>query len=177
MNYFWLAVNYIDLIIAVPLIWGAFNGFRRGLVIEVASLIALILGIYGALEFSYIAGSWLEDKFDWSAYFIQMLSFIITFVVIVFAVHLVARLVEKLVKATALGMVNRILGSFFGLIKFLVLVAGLVFIFESINGRYPLLSEEEKNKSYLYPFTSQIVPWIYPKIKETIEETDQSFIA
>ncbi len=42
-------MNWLDIGIAVPLVWGAYVGFKKGLVIELASLAALILGIYAAI--------------------------------------------------------------------------------------------------------------------------------
>jgi membrane protein required for colicin V production len=47
-------MNYIDIIIGIVLIVSAISGFRKGLIVEVASLAALILGIWGAIHFSGI---------------------------------------------------------------------------------------------------------------------------
>ena len=44
-------MSKIDIILIIPLLWGAFMGFRKGLVLELASLVGLILGIYGAIKF------------------------------------------------------------------------------------------------------------------------------
>ena len=39
-------MNYLDFIIAVPLLWGAWKGFQRGIIFEIAMLIGIILGLY-----------------------------------------------------------------------------------------------------------------------------------
>ena len=45
-------MNVLDIIILVLLVLGLINGFRKGLFVEVASLVALVAGIYGAIHFS-----------------------------------------------------------------------------------------------------------------------------
>jgi membrane protein required for colicin V production len=169
-------LNYIDLIIAIPLIWGAFNGFRKGLVIEVASLLALAAGIYGAIEFSVYVASWLSDQFEWSENVIKMLAFVITFIAIMLVVHLIARLIQKLIKLAALGLVNRIFGAVFGVLKYLLITAGLLYIVNAADSRYPFIKEETKQESMLYNSFSKIIPWLYPKIEDGLRE-GQSIIA
>ena len=44
-------MNYIDIIILVIIGYGLVKGFINGLIIEVASVLALILGIWGAIRF------------------------------------------------------------------------------------------------------------------------------
>ena len=45
-------MNYLDIIIAVPLLYGLIKGFSNGLVKEVTSLLALFIGVYVAINFS-----------------------------------------------------------------------------------------------------------------------------
>ena len=170
-------MNYLDLLISIPLVWGAFNGFRKGLVIEVASLVALVAGIYGALEFSSYVSGWLNEQFDWSENVIKMTSFTLTFITIVILVHLVARLIQKLVKLVALGTINRIFGAIFGTVKFLFIVSAILYVINNIDERYPFIAEDEKNNSMLFNPVSEIIPLLYPKIENEIKEAPHSFIA
>ena len=45
-------MNYLDIIIAVPLLYGMIKGFSNGLIKEVTSLLALFIGVYVAINFS-----------------------------------------------------------------------------------------------------------------------------
>jgi membrane protein required for colicin V production len=165
-------MNYLDIIIAIPLLWGAFNGFRKGLIVEVASLIALIAGIYGAIEFSFFISDFLAQYVDWSARVMQTTSFCLTFLVIVIMVHLIARGIQKIAKLVALGTLNRILGVVFGVLKYLVIVAILIYLTNSVNGRYRFIAQETIEKSILYKPLASLVPGIYPSVEEYIELDD-----
>jgi membrane protein required for colicin V production len=45
-------MNYLDIILAIPLLWGLYKGVSKGIIKELASLVALIVGIYGAVHFA-----------------------------------------------------------------------------------------------------------------------------
>lgn len=170
-------MNYFDAIIAIPLVWGLINGFRKGFIVEISSLLALVLGLYGAVRFSFIAGQWINEHYQWSEKAVQLVSFLITFSAIVILVHLMARAVHKLVKLAALGLVNRIAGALFGGLKYLLLVSGLLYLLMSADERYPFLGEETKNNSLLLEPVSEIIPLFFPVIEEVLPEGPQSIIA
>lgn len=161
-------MNYLDIIITIPLLWGAYNGFKKGLIIEVASLIALIAGIYGAIEFSYFISEYLARYVDWSARVMQMASFCLTFFAIVIIVHLIARGIQQIAKLAALGGINRVLGVVFGVVKYLVIVAVLVYLTNSVNNRYRFISQETMEKSILFEPLVSFVPGIYPNVEKYI---------
>lgn len=168
-------MNYIDLIIAIPLVWGVFVGFKNGLIIEVASLAALLLGIYGAIHFSDLTANFLVANLNITTQYINLIAFAVTFVGIVIVVHLLAKMIDKLVKAVALGFVNRLLGMVFGLIKYAFLISIILVIINAINRNLNFLSDEKTESSLLYKPLSNFAPTIFPylnfeKIREDIEE-------
>ena len=165
-------MNYLDIIIAIPLLWGAYNGFKKGLIIEVASLIALIAGIYGAIEFSFFISDLLAQYVDWSARVMQTASFCLTFLVIVIIVHLIARGIQKIAKLAALGTLNRFLGVIFGVLKYLVIVAILIYLTNSVNSRYRFIAPETIEKSILFEPLVSLVPGLYPSVEKYIDLDD-----
>ena len=55
-------MNFIDIILIIPIIWFIYKGFKKGFIIEIASLIALFLGIYVAIHFSGNITSFIDDN-------------------------------------------------------------------------------------------------------------------
>ena len=45
-------MHYIDIVILIPLLWGAYRGFMKGFIVSISTFLALILGVYGAINFS-----------------------------------------------------------------------------------------------------------------------------
>ena len=111
-------MNYFDIIIIIPLLWGGYKGFKKGLIIEVASIVALLLGVWGGIKFSSISANYLGDMFSISEKLMPLISFALTFILIVIAVFAVAKLIQKVVKVVALSTVNKVAGAAFGILKF-----------------------------------------------------------
>jgi membrane protein required for colicin V production len=159
-------MNYIDVIIVVALVLGMIGGFINGLVKEVASLAALILGIWGAIKFSSFTAAKLYDYFDMTGKYVGIISFAITFIIIVVIIHFIGLLVDKLVHAVALGFVNRLLGIAFGLFKSVLIMSVIFVILNAIDTRRPFLPKEKIEQSMLYNPISDIAPALFPIIGE-----------
>ncbi len=157
-----MEINTLDVILLVPLAWATFMGIKKGLVIELASLVALILGIYIAVHFSFITASLLSEYIDISPGILPIVSFIITFILIVLGVHLIGKITEKLVKMVALGFLNRIGGAIFSILKYAIFLSILILL---MNKFMPsLVSEKDKENSYLYEPVEKIAPLLWEKL-------------
>jgi membrane protein required for colicin V production len=157
-------MNYIDIIIGLLLLFAAISGFRKGLVAELASLAALVLGIWGAIEFSYITTEFLTENFNFETEYLNIISFIITFVVIVILVHIVGSAVNKFIEAAMLGFVNKLAGLAFGILRSALILSIILIVFEKIDEDVEILSQEAKAKSQLYEPVRNFAPSLFPFI-------------
>lgn len=157
-------MNYIDIILVIFLVLAAVNGFRKGLILEVASLAALILGVWGAIEFSDVTSEFLTENLGWEFNHMNLISFVITFVIIVILVHLVASSLSKLVEVAMLGWANRITGMVFGVVKTAFILSILLLIFNKIDEDVHIISTETKLNSQLYEPIRKFAPSVFPFI-------------
>ena len=140
----------IDIILIIPLLWGAVMGFKKGLVLELASLVGLVLGVYGAIKFSDYTAEKVILYVNITQEWLGLISFLVTFVLIVFAVFLAARLLNKALKLVALGFVNRVLGLIFGTLKFALIISTAMYFFENINRKFEVVKIDFYKESILY---------------------------
>jgi membrane protein required for colicin V production len=159
-------MNWIDAVIVVILILSLVMGFINGLVKEVASLAALILGIWGAIRFSTFTAGKLYDYFDMTGHYVGIIAFLITFGIIVVIIHFIGILADKIVNAASLGFINRILGIAFGLIKSVLIMSVFFVILNAIDARRPFLPKETIEASKFYNPISDFAPAIFPIIGE-----------
>jgi membrane protein required for colicin V production len=157
-----IGVNYFDLVIAILLLWSAYRGFTKGFMIMAASLAALILGIWGAVRFSDLTAGFLMDSFNLQSRYTALIAFALTFTGIVIGVHFLARALDKLMKAVALGLVNRIAGLAFAVLRTAFLVSVVLVIINTIDRRAPFIPEKHKENSLLYKPLSGLAPAIFP---------------
>jgi membrane protein required for colicin V production len=159
-------MNWLDAIIVVILILSLVTGFINGLVKEVASLAALILGIWGAIKFSTFTAEKLYDYFDMTGRYVGVIAFLITFGIIVVIIHFIGILADKVVSAASLGFINRILGIVFGLIKSMLIMSVFFVVLNAIDARRPFLPKKTIEESKFYNPISDIAPAIFPIIGE-----------
>ena len=158
-------MNYLDIIIVLALLWAAFRGFTKGFVIALASLIALIGGIYIAIHFSDNTAEYLNKWFSPDPQYLKIISFSITFLLVVIVVLLIAYLIDILIKATGLGIVNRLFGVVFNVLKMALILSVIICLFNYAGNIKPIISEKHKQESVLYVPISKIAPVIFPYLK------------
>ena len=153
-------MNYLDIIFAILLFLFGFKGFRKGLIIEVVTLLAFGVGIYGAMHFSDFTAAHLKDFMEINPKYLNTVAFILTFILLVILVNIIGRLVSKAVKAMNLGFFNKLGGFLFGLAKGLLLCSTMVLVLNNLQWM-GLVKEEVKEGSYLYPYVEKTVPYLY----------------
>ena len=77
-------MNYLDIFLSIPLLLGLYKGLTRGIIKEIASLLAFILGIYGAVHFSEKLQPTLQANTFIDESYLPIITFTATFIVIVF---------------------------------------------------------------------------------------------
>jgi membrane protein required for colicin V production len=159
-------MNWLDATIIIILIISFVTGFINGFVKEVASLAALILGIWGAIKFSAFTAEKLYDYFDMTGRYVGVIAFLVTFGIIVVIIHFVGILADRVVTAAALGFINRILGIVFGLLKSVLIMSVFFVILNAIDARRPFLPKKTIEESRFYNTISDIAPAIFPIIGE-----------
>lgn len=167
-------MSVLDIILLALLLLGLIGGFRKGFFVEVASLVALIAGVYGAIHFSNFAGDFLMEKVDWNEKTVNIIAFAITFIVIVLVIALAGKALTKLADFAALGILNKLLGALFGLLKMAVILSVILIIFDSFNTTLPFADEDDLEDSTFYEPIRSLVPTIFPIIleKKSIEEEE-----
>ena len=160
-------MNYIDILICIPLVWGLYKGFTKGLIIEAASLVAFGLGVWGGIHFSGFAATKISGWFHWQSPYLPIVSFAITFLAIIIVVYFIAKLIQKMVTGMALGGINKVGGAAFGALKFAMILSVIVFVMDAIEKSYPLISFKTKEESLLYKPVGKIAPMLIPALNSS----------
>ena len=163
-------MNVFDIVIAALLIFGFVRGVMKGLFVEVASLAALIGGVYGAIHFSYFIGDFLKEAVSWSQEYISLAAFAGTFIIIIVTISLLGKMLTKLADFAALGIINKILGGVFGAIKIGLILSVIFIFFGKMNDTIPFVKKETLDESILYAPVKKIAPTIFPSIIKNEDE-------
>ena len=125
-------MNYFDVLVFIILTYGLLSGFFKGFVVEIAGVIALIFGLLGSFKFSNVLGNTVQFLLTGTQKQYKF-SFIFLFILIIYSISLLAKMITKTLKLIALGWLNRILGGFFGFLKWAVVLSAFTLIISKLN--------------------------------------------
>jgi len=165
--YLFLSMSYLDVLIAIPLVFGLIRGFMKGMIVELTSIMALILGIYSAILLSNTVANFLHEQFDWSIEWTVIIAFILVFAGVLILVHLLAKVIERGIKLASLGLVNKLAGSLIGFFKMGLLVSALLLIIDKIDEHMEFMPQEQISKSVLYKPVADVVRDQFPKMVDS----------
>lgn len=158
--------HILDLIIALPLVWAAYKGFKKGFIFEIVTLIALVAGILGAVRFSDVTASYMQEHWAIDERYLPILAFVITFILVVMGVHLLGRALDKVMKMAALGTINKLAGALFRLAKVALIISVIFNTVNSLDEDWGIVPPEMKEDSVLYQPLSELAPIIVPAIRD-----------
>ncbi|WP_297691227.1 CvpA family protein [uncultured Eudoraea sp.] len=163
-------MNILDIILGLFLVYGLYKGLKNGLFVEIASLAAIIIGLYGAIKFSYLTGSYLSQNMDWNENYIKIAAFIITFLAIVILVNMAGKILTKIADFAMLGLLNKIAGGLFGILKTAVILGTLLYFIESASSSFNLIENNTVKESVLYKPVRDIGALVFGNIIEVFQD-------
>lgn len=169
-------MHFIDIVFAAFLGYALYKGIKNGLFVELASLIALIAGIFIALKFSVFAKSIIENTVSWDPKYIEIIAFALTFIAVVAGIHLSAKVLTKIANFAFLGWINKLAGAVFSMLKTILALSIVILLFEKINVNNMIASQETLDNSMFYNPIKKVSEFVYPKIEEWYENSVQSSV-
>ncbi|WP_395048501.1 CvpA family protein [Flavobacterium sp.] len=163
-------MSFLDIFLGVLLAFSILQGIRNGLFVELASLISLILGIYIAIKFSFLAKVMLAGIVHWNPKTIQIVAFIVTFLLVVIAISIMAKVLTSVANFAQLGVINKLGGGFFRLLKTILVISIFLNLFEKINFHNTFAKKETLDKSLFYRPIQKTAGFIYPSIEKWYDE-------
>jgi membrane protein required for colicin V production len=157
-------MNFYDILVLGFVALFVINGFRKGFIISLATIVALVIGIWAAIHFSNYFDEFLLRNLNTGGKWIPLISFSVTFLLVMIAVFLIAKMVEKLIDLVGMGFLNRLGGALLGLVKGALLASIILFILFKADPGQKWITPEDKKSS----ITLTWVETLFPKFMKVI---------
>lgn len=142
----------LDIIFVIILVLAIIKGFRRGLIVGIFSLLAVVIGLAAAMKLSTVAAGYLGDAVSISDRWLPVLSFAVVFIAVVLLIRLGANAVEKAVQAVTLGWLNRLGGILLYLAIYITIFSVVLFYLDQAG----IIRQQTIERSVTYSF---VQPW------------------
>lgn len=160
-------MNFLDILILIPIGYGAYKGFKHGFVIELFTLLAILVGIYVGIHFSDYTANWLKTAFSWDSEYLPVVAFTLTFLAVGAMIYFGGKMVEKMIQVVQLSPLNKFLGVIFATLKSLYIVSVLLVLIESYDEKSNFFPQKTKANSLLYEPVKDLSTKTVPALGES----------
>ena len=154
-------MNWLDIVLVCLAGIGFAKGLFDGVIKQVVSLIALLVGIF----FCTKAALWLRGYILALGWFpeqgVTVLSYVAGFLLIVGVILLAGEILTRVVGATPLSVLNHLAGGVLGLCFMMAFISLLLNGMEMIDKGSVLIPRGAKVESRFYNSVKEIIPTIY----------------
>lgn len=155
-----MALNYVDYVILAILLVFAIRGYLKGIIVGLATIAALVLGLWAALHFSNFLDATLAEHLHPSRKWLPILSFTLTFLLVVLGVMLTAKITEKFVDMVGMGFFNHLGGAILGIAKGAILAGVLLFIITAVDTKGRLIPLKDRKESFFQKQAERLFPMV-----------------
>lgn len=158
-------MGVIDLIIVICFLPALFFGIKNGLIKQLISLAVIFLGIWLSIRFADLVSTWILQYLHIPEIWLKVISYILIFACVAIILSLVGKLMEKIIKVTLLGWLNRLLGVILTIGIFGLFISVTVYFVDSLNGLIEFIPEEKMEESVFFPFFLKVANSLFPFLK------------
>jgi membrane protein required for colicin V production len=123
----------IDIILLLILVLGVYKGWTQGLIMAVFVFVSYFIALALAFQFSGMVQGYLWKGEAGQSKWYGFLAFAIVLIAGIILIRIVGKMIERLVEAAMLGILNRLLGIALFSFIYCSLYAVILVFFESIN--------------------------------------------
>jgi membrane protein required for colicin V production len=123
-----VALNWVDVIIAVVLLGFAIRGLMRGFLRELLSLVGVFLGLWIALLKFVPLGEWVQHQFPLTEPLPFHIAFLAIFLSVASLAGMVGYLLHRVARGLLMGWLDAIVGLGFGSVKGVMILTVLLFL-------------------------------------------------
>lgn len=161
-------MNWIDLLIFIILLIGMYQGYQIGLIGQIASISTWVLGLYSSFKFLNLVSKYFKEWIDQK--YLMMFSFFIIFFCIAIFIFFIKKFIELGLKIIWMYYFNKIIGAFFGIIKFLLYLLLSIFLLQKLNKYLNIISNKTLEKSLFLKEIISLNTFLYIRIHQYLDQ-------
>lgn len=146
----------IDVLFGILILLAVIKGWRRGLIVAVFSIIAIVVGLAAAMKLSTVVADWLKDSTNISVQWLPFLSFALVLIGVILIIRWGANLIEASLEVTLMGWINRLGGIVLYILIYTLSFSVLLFYAAQLK----LLNEETVAQSAVYEKIQPLGPMV-----------------
>ena len=153
---------WLDIVFLVPLLWGAYSGFKKGLIAQVLGLTSLFAGVWLGVNYQEMVSPFLIEKVQ--ERYLSISCFIVLFFSVIILGAITTKIMEKFANFIQLKLINKLVGLILGVLKISSFLVIAVSIIQTWDSQSIMIDQSTKENSLFYPVFNNIGNSILPNL-------------
>ncbi len=162
----------VDIVIVCCFLPVLYFGIKNGLVRQLVAFAVVFFGLKLSLKFAAPLAEWALQHIKFPEFWAKVISFILIFFVVALLLNALGRIVEKIIKISMLGWLNKLLGILMTFCLFALVISVLVYFVDSANNLLEFIPKEKLEESRFYPALLQLAQDVFPHFKELFQQAE-----
>ena len=166
----------VDVVILLLLGLGAYEGYKKGLLMSIIGLLGFVLAIILGVYFMEGVSKWLATETDEAVFGLPILAFLLIFFSTLFLANIAGKALKKMMALVLLGGLDSLGGAVLGIVRTGFFISLLVWVLGRIE--LDVFKDWEKKSeylSYLKPLTPGVLEILSPFLP-TVKEAGQELL-
>lgn len=153
---------WLDIVFLVPLLWGAYSGFKKGLIAQVLGLTSLFAGVWLGVNYQEMVSPFLIEKVQEK--YLSISCFIVLFFSVIILGAITTKIMEKFANFIQLKLINKLVGLILGVLKISSFLVIAVSIIQTWDSQSIMIDQSTKENSLFFPVFNNIGNSILPNL-------------
>jgi membrane protein required for colicin V production len=162
-------MEIVDLALFLIAAVAAWFGYKKGFLIELLSLFAIILAFAVAWKLSHTAVLYVSHALDWNPKLIGSIAFVLIMILVFYIAYWISKLLTDIVHQTPFGIFDQAFGAVLSIFKWFFLLSLLLWVLSIAQvDWYTAL----KKDSVALPYCERLAPKVFEWVRIAVPFED-----
>lgn len=173
-------MKIIDLILLLLILFGAYRGFKKGLLIEILTLFALLIAVISGMKLTHSGVNYFSDSNHDSEKWLPFAVFLLIFILVFVGIFYLGKTLKNILDYTLIGDFDSWIGAVVGALKVAFGISLLIWLIHYSKIDIP---KSYTADSFIYPnlihfapevvkYVSYVIPFqdVFPLVQKALNE-------
>ncbi|HSZ72006.1 MAG TPA: CvpA family protein [Cytophagaceae bacterium] len=162
-------MEIVDIVLFLLAAVAAWFGYKKGFLIELLSLFAIILAFAVAWKLSHTAVLYMSHSLEWNPKIVGAVAFILILILVFYIAYWISKLLSDIVHQTPFGVFDKTFGAIVSVFKWFFMLSLMLWALDTAQVQWYV---NIKRTSIALPYCERIAPVVFEWVRIAVPFED-----
>ncbi len=162
-------MQIVDIVIFLLAAAAAWFGYKKGFLIELLSLFAIILAFAVAWKLSHTAVLYVSESFNWNPKVIGTVAFVLIMILVFYIAYWISKILSDIVHQTPFGIFDQAFGAVLSIFKWFFLLSLFLWVLSIAQVQWYVALKKD---SVTLPYCERLAPTVFDWVRVAVPFED-----